>query len=225
MLQYDIGTMLVRTTITFFVLLVITRLLGRKQLSQLTFFNYITGITIGSIAAEIAGEAETVFLNGLVSIIWWSLLAILISYLGLKSPKWRVLSDGQPVIIIKEGKVLEHMLKKVQLNMDDVSMLLREQSVFSMEEVDVAVFEPHGKLSIRLKEHGVGRRLTPVYIPTEIIVDGKVIDNNLKEAGLSSGWLHRQLEAYRLAIPDVFYAEIQRDGSLYIDAYEDRMKE
>ncbi|WP_341457209.1 hypothetical protein [Oceanobacillus zhaokaii] len=101
------------------------RILGRKQLSQLTFFHYITGITIGSIAGEIAGKSHTSMLNGLTSIIRWSLLAIFISYLGLKFSKVRVIMDGEPVIIIKEGKILERELRNISTWMISVCCLER----------------------------------------------------------------------------------------------------
>src|SRR5699024_1285793 len=121
-----------------------TRLMCRKQLSQLTFFNYITGIALGSIAANIASETNVHFLNGVTSLIWWALLTILVAYIGVKSKRGRILIDGQPVIVIKQGKILENQLKDLQLNMDDLSMLLREQKVFSLADVENAVFEPNG---------------------------------------------------------------------------------
>ncbi len=91
--KVDFWEMILRTTLSFIVLLILARLLGKKQMSQLTFFNYITGITIGSIAADIAGETETPFFNGLISLVWWSALTVLIGYIGMKSGKARVLID------------------------------------------------------------------------------------------------------------------------------------
>jgi uncharacterized membrane protein YcaP (DUF421 family) len=229
----DFFEMILRATASFIVLLILTRLLGRKQLSQLTFFNYITGITIGSIAADIGGESETPFFNGLTSLIWWSFLTLLVSYLGLKFSRIRVLTDGQPVIVIKEGKILEEKLKKLRLNMDDLSMLLREQDVFSVQEVYHAVFEPNGKLSIILnpenqpitkKDQNIFT-VKPTYIPMELVVDGIVIEKNLKESGISLEWLKNQLMNFKVNLQDVFYLELQKDGSLYIDKRSDKIRE
>nr|WP_245975436.1 DUF421 domain-containing protein [Oceanobacillus chungangensis] len=202
-------------------------------MSQLTFFHYITGITIGSIAGEIAGKSHTTMLNGLTSIIWWSLLTILISYFGLKFSKVRVITDGEPVIIIKEGKILERELKKLHLNMDDLSMLLREKDVFSTTEVYHAVFEPNGKLSILLKQDYLPLTkkdlhvftFKPKYIPMELIVDGKVVEKNLREAGITEEWLDKQLILSGFNLEDIFYVELQQDGSLYIDKRDDNQKE
>ncbi|MBT2719241.1 DUF421 domain-containing protein [Bacillus sp. ISL-57] len=225
--------MILRATASIIVLLILTRLLGRKQLSQLTFFNYITGITIGSIAADIGGESETPFFNGLTSLVWWSFLTFLVGYLGLKSSKVRVIIDGEPIIVIKEGKIFEEELKKSRLNMDDLSMLLREQNVFSVQDVANATFEPNGKLSIMLKPENqpVTKKdqnvltVKPMYIPMELVVDGKVVEKNLKESGISKEWLKNQLINFKVNMKDVFYVELQKDGSLYIDKRGNDVKE
>lgn len=233
MIHVDYFEMIARSTASFLVLLLVARLLGRKQLSQLTFFNYITGITIGSIAADIAGESKTPFFEGLTSLIWWSVLTLLVGYIGLKSPRARVVMDGQPVIVMKDGKILEDTLGKHNLNMDDLSMLLREKNVFSTNEVDTAIFEPDGKLTVFLKSGN--QPLTkkdqdiitgkPTYFPTELIVDGNILYQNLKEVGISEEWLLNQLNYFQVKLQDAFYVELQENGTLYIDRRRDRLKE
>lgn len=188
--NWNFWEMILRATGAFFVLLIMTRLMGRKQLSQLTFFNYITGIALGSIAADIAGETKTHFLNGITSLIWWSILTILVGFIGMKSARARIATDGQAFIVIKKGKILEGELAKRRLNIDDLSMLLREQKVFSVKDVENAVFEPNGKLSIMLKEEKqpVTKKdqniftVAPTYIPMELISDGKVIEKKSKRS-------------------------------------------
>ncbi len=90
--------MILRTTLSFFILLILARILGKKQLGQLTFFHYITGITFGSIAAEIASQEETPFLDGIISLVWWSALTYLMTIITIKSKKARVLIDDKPTI-------------------------------------------------------------------------------------------------------------------------------
>ena len=138
--EINFWEMMLRTTISFIVLLFLARILGKKQLSQLTFFNYITGITIGSIAAEIASQHETPFIDGLVSLIWWSILTLLSSLISLKSSKLRGIIDGDPTIVIKNGELSVQALKTSKLHMDDLLMLLREKSVFSIQDVHYAIF-------------------------------------------------------------------------------------
>jgi uncharacterized membrane protein YcaP (DUF421 family) len=229
--DFNFFEIFLRTTITFLVFLLMARLMGKKQLSQLTFLHYTTGITLGSIAAEIASKTHISFWNGITSLIWWSILTIIISYIGLKSAKARVIIEGQPVVIIKRGNILEDELRKLRLNMDDLSMLLREQNVFSTADVENAIFEPNGKLSIMLKsnkkpvtkeEQGIFT-FRPKYIPTELLVDGKIVEKNLLEAGVSAEWLRNQLANSNLEIKDTFYVELQEDGTLYIDKRKDRI--
>ncbi|WP_077325833.1 DUF421 domain-containing protein [Virgibacillus siamensis] len=228
----DIAEMLVRTTVTFLILLLLTRLMGRKQLSQLTFFNYITGITIGSIAADLTSEASTPFFNGLTSLIWWAFLTILIGYIGLKQSKIRVITDGQPVIVIKNGKILENELKHMRLNMDDLIMLLREQNVLSPQDVDYATLEPNGKLAVILKTENQPATkqdtnsitVQPTYIPTKLVSDGHLIEKNVKNAGITKEWLKQQLQAMNIALEDVFYVEMKKDGTLFVDKRNDNMK-
>lgn len=218
--------MTLRTVISFVVLLILARFMGKKQVSQLTFFHYVTGITIGSIAANLAGESETPFLNGLYGMILWALLTIAANFLSFKSIKLRVLLDDKPMIVIQNGKILEDSLRKLRLSFNDLNMLLREQSIFSMKDVNYAIFETNGNLSVLLKsgeEPATKKDVQapappPKYIPTEIITNGKVEEKNMRELKLTDMWLTQQLEQQGIGRPEqVLYAEIQTDGSLYVN--------
>ncbi|SOC40163.1 YetF domain-containing protein [Ureibacillus acetophenoni] len=218
---------IIETVSTFFVLLIMTRLLGKKQLSHLTFFNYITGITIGSLAANMVLISTRDFFKELTTLIIWCLLSMIIAYIGLKSGKARVVLDGEPTILIKKGVIDKKSLSSTKLNIDDLTMLLRQKDVFSITEVDYAILEPNGTLSVLKKQQSQNVQkkdlnidlIMPTYIPTEIIVDGKIIADNLKELGLSNDWLNKQLEnAGVYSTKEVLYAEIQSDGQLYIQS-------
>lgn len=229
MKDLNIQDLLTRTTIVFFLLLLLTRLLGKKQLSQLTFFNYVTGITIGSICANIVSNTHRPYLDVLIELIWWCFLSELIGYLGLKIQLIRSAADGHPAIIIKNGKLLKKSLKMTRLKIEDLTMLLREKNVFSITEVDYAILENDGKLSV-LKKMGTQYVTkfdmsipisTNQLLPTQIIVDGRVISENLKEFNFDMNWLSMQLQQQNISnTKDVLYAEIQRDGSLVIEKYE-----
>ncbi|MDP4152523.1 MAG: DUF421 domain-containing protein [Bacillota bacterium] len=217
-----------RTVLIFFVLLFLARFLGKKQLSQLTYFNYITGITIGSIAANIISRTNQPFLDEFIGLASWCLLTDLISVLSLKSSKVRTLLDGEPAIIIKKGLINYKTLKISRLNLDDVSMMLREQNVFSITDIDYAILEPDGKLSILKKpevqlatKKDVKAELSSTaYLPSEIITDGKVVYKNLKELNLSENWLKNALSSQNVnSVDEVMYAEIQSDGTLYLQKY------
>lgn len=224
-MEFNFFEMIIRTTGAFFAILFLARFIGKKQISQLTFFHYVTGITFGSIAAEISAQVETPFWDGLVALIWWTVLTILISYLSLKSEKLRVLFDDKPTILIQNGTILPKNLKKARLSLDELSMLLREQSVFSVADVDYAVFETNGELSIMKKpameaatKQDVKASTTPTqYIPTQVINDGKVILPNLLNLNLTEDWLMKKLKKKNvMKVEDVFYAQVLENGSLYV---------
>lgn len=224
--EVNFWEMILRTTISFASLLFLARLLGKKQLSQLTFFHYITGITIGSIAAEIASQKETPFIDGLISLIWWSILTMLMSYISLKSSKARILFDDEPTILIKDGKLSVKSLKSTRMHMDDLLMMLREQSIFSIQDVHYAVLETNGELSVfkkpaqqeATKQDVKADVSLPVYMPTEIISDGKIVQKNLLELDLDEEWVMRKLRKQGIdSVEDIFYAQLQTNGSLYIN--------
>ncbi|WP_144510709.1 DUF421 domain-containing protein [Bacillus sp. FJAT-22090] len=227
--ELNFWEMLMRTTIAFAILLLLARILGKKQLSQLTFFHYITGISFGSIAAEIASQHETPFLDGIISLIWWTLLTWLLSYISLKSTKLRVLVDGEPTIIIKDGEISFKSLKSSRLHMDDVLMMLREQSIFSIQDVHYAVLETNGELSVYKKvslqeatKLDVKADVSlPAFMPSEIISDGKIVKKNLQELDLTEDWLMKKLRKHGVeSVDQVFYAQLQTNGSLYISLKE-----
>ena len=217
---------IMRTTLSFVVLLILARLLGKKQISQLTFFHYVTGITIGSIAAEIAAQHETPFVDGLIAMSWWAALTLLMSYIALKSRRARVILDDQPTIIMYEGRIVEEAMKKSRLHLNDLNMMLREQSIFSIKDVQYAILETNGNLSV-LKKAGQEAATKkdvnapapePKYIPTEIISEGKIEKKNLIELNLTEEWVYEQLKKQGIGkVEQVFYAEIQMDGSLHVD--------
>lgn len=217
---------ILKTTLAFLILLILARLLGKKQMSQITFFNYVTGITIGSLAANIISSNDNSLLDEIIGLTWWCTLTALLAYATLKSEKLRLLVDGQPVILIKNGIFQKESLKTTRISLENLSMMLREQNIFSIQEVDYAILEPNGKLSVLKKQSQLNLTkgdmkipiLNHIYLPYQIIIDSKIVYQNLNKFGLGIEWLEKQLKAQKIDnLDEVFYAEIQSDGSLYID--------
>ncbi|KMN36455.1 hypothetical protein BFM98_05420 [Lysinibacillus sp. AR18-8] len=217
--------MILRTTLSFFALLILARLLGKKQLGQLTFFHYITGITFGSIASEIASQEETPFLDGLISLVWWSALTYLMTVITIKSKKARVLIDDKPTIVIQKGLILESALQKNRLHLDELTMMLREQAIFSVQDVEYALLETNGKLSVLQKtseqvatKQDVKADVSPpTYLPTEVISDGQLITENIVELELTEDWVIKKLKKQNVhSVEEVYFAQVQTNGSLYI---------
>ncbi len=221
----NIFEMILRTTIAFTTILILARIIGKKQVSQFTFFHYVTGITFGSIAAEISSKADGVFVDGLIGLVWWTVLTLAVSYLTLHSTKARVLIDDKPMILIKNGVIMNQALKKSRLHTDELTMLLREQGIFSVDEVHYAIFETNGELSVIKKpahspatKPDVKADITiPPFVPTEIIANGKILSENLLELDLTEDWVMSKLRKKKIKnIEDVFYAQILENGSLYV---------
>lgn len=211
---------------TFVILFILTRFLGKKQISQLTFFDYITGITIGSIAANMSNRSGDPFLDDLISLVLWVLLTYISSVVSLKYPKARTALDGEPTILIKKGKIEEDALSSLKLSIDELTMQLRNKDIFSITDVEYAILEPNGELSVLKKAEkrtptkedlNVQTKPSP-YLLGEIITDGNLIEKNLKEFGADKRWLKDQLVANGIkTIEEVLYAEIQEDGTLFVE--------
>ncbi|MCL2286918.1 MAG: DUF421 domain-containing protein [Firmicutes bacterium] len=206
---------LLRVVMGFAILLLLVRIIGNKQLGQLNVFTYISGIVIGSMVADIILHSDIKFWRSMHGVALWVALAICVEFASLKSVKAREMLDGQPIILIKKGKIQFPALKKERLNIDDLTMMLRTNSVFSVADVDYAILEPNGDLSVLKKQEITPRQQK--YIPTTIIIEGKIIAKNLKELNLSDSWLDNALNRLNiLDKTDIMYAEILEDGQLHV---------
>ncbi|MDR0269946.1 DUF421 domain-containing protein [Paenibacillus sp.] len=220
-----------RTLLSFAILLLLTRLSGKKQLSQMTFFTYITGIALGNIAGDIIVHKDIPIYAGIIGMGLWTILTIFLEKMSLKSSLLRVIFDGEPAIVIQNGKIQTKAMASSKLNMDDLSMLLREKDIFSIREVDYAILEPHGQLSVLKKQENeyptkkdmkipIQKRL---YLPTELIVDGKTIEQNLKKLQFDHDWLDQQIKQQGVnSVQEIFFAELQSDGSVYLDKKQEQ---
>lgn len=158
----------------------------------------------------------------------WCLLTTILGYISLKSGKIRVILDGQPTIIIKHGKIDRKALKRTGVNIDDLTMMIRQYQTFSIAEIDYAILEPNGRLSVLKKTEYQGTQKSDLHInssslaflPIEVITDGKLLSKNLLEVGKSRNWLNKELSKANIEnVEDVFYAEIQSNGSLFIQKF------
>ena len=177
------------------------KLIGRKQVSQLDFLDYITGITIGSIGAELATDLENMW-KPLVAIAVYALITWLLSLMNLRCPQVRKYSNGTPTIVMDDGKLYRGNMKKAKLELSEFMVMCRQQGYFDLSAIQTAVFEYNGKLSILPVS---GRRpVTPEdmnlapeqeKIFTEVIMDGCILEENLKRMGRNADWLKKQLHA------------------------------
>lgn len=180
-------------------LFITTKLMGHKQVAQLDFFDYVSGITIGSIGAELATELEEP-LQPLIALVIYCLASLLLSLITHKLPKARKYINGTPTILLQNGKLYRKNLKKAKLDLSEFLLLCREQGYFDLGEIQTAVFEHNGKLSILPK--AASRPVTPTdlkitakatHIGTELIMDGRIMGENLSRCGHDEKWLGEKL--------------------------------
>ncbi|MEW6695900.1 MAG: YetF domain-containing protein [Bacillota bacterium] len=210
-------------------MLLITRMLGKEQLGELSVGDFVNAIAIGSIAAAMATDHKENVIYYIIGLIIFGTLTYLTNITGLKSRAARKLLEGEPTIIIHNGKILEKNMRKERYSMDNLAMQLREKSVFNIADVEFAVLETNGDLSILLKSDkqpltaGDIHVFTPYKgIASEVIVDGKLIQQNLQQNKLTMDWLNDRLRERGVKnIEEVAYASLDTSGNLFIDKYRD----
>lgn len=182
-------------------LFIIAKIMGHKQMAQLDFFDYITGITIGSMAAELATELETPW-KPLIAMMIYGGISVSLSIIANKSLKTRKFINGTPTIIINNGKLYRENMKKAKLDLSEFMVMCRQAGYFNINDIQTAIFEYNGNLTILPVSNK--RPLTPEdmqlappteEICTELIMDGRVLGENLKRMGLDENWLNKQLKS------------------------------
>ena len=183
------------------VLFIIAKIIGHKQMSQLDLFDYITGITIGSIAAELATNLDKPWWKPLISMVIYGIITVSLSIITEKFPKSRKYINGTPTIIMNNGKIYRSNLKKAKLELSEFLMMCRQEGYFNLTDIQTAIFECNGKLTVLpvslkrpLSPSDISLSPEPASIQTEVILDGRILDENLKRMGLDTIWLQRQLK-------------------------------
>lgn len=192
--------LLLTSCLSVFSLFVIAKIMGHKQISQLDFFDYITGITIGSIAAELATELEKPW-KPFVAMVIYGTVAVALSLLTSKLPRIRKYINGTPTIIMNGGKIYRKNLKKAKLDLSEFLMLCRQEGYFNLNDIQTAIFEYNGRLTVlpvstKRPMNPLDMNIIPEVetINTEVIMDGSVLDGNLKRLGLDKNWLKGELK-------------------------------
>lgn len=182
------------------ILFLIAKVIGHKQVAQLEFFDYITGITIGSIAAELATTLETPWWKPLIAMLVFGAVTVALSVITRKIARSRKYINGTPTIVMNDGKLYRENMKKAKLELSEFLLLCRQEGYFNLNDIQTAFFEYNGKLSILPKStkrpmNPDDMKLKPKseHIGTELIMDGRIMGDNLKRKGLSDDWLIKEL--------------------------------
>ena len=197
----EVLTVIIRSIISLTVLFAVTKLLGKKQVSQLSLFDYVIGISIGNFAAEITMNMETQFINGIVAMTVFGLIAFSVSIVTMKSITLRSFFMGTPTILIQKGKILGKNLKKVKFDVNDLLEECRSKDIFDIKEIEYALMESKGTLSILPKDEykqvtkkDMKLQIKKQDLVANVIIDKNIMINNLKNMNKDEKWLLQQLK-------------------------------
>ena len=225
-MTYDINEalqILFRSTISLITLFLIAKLLGKKQVSQLSLFDYVIGISIGNFAAEMTINLESNFLNGTIAVIYFGLIAYLVSILTMKSIRLRRYFMGTPTILIEDGKIIKSNLKKVKFDINDMLEECRGNGYFDVNEIAYAIMEANGKLSILPKsayqstiKKDLNIKDEKVGLCSNVIIDGKVMKKNLKNINKDEQWLKEELRKQNKKLEEVLLGTVDVNSNLVL---------
>lgn len=211
-------TLCLTTAGSFAILFLSAKIIGHKQIAQLDFFDYITGITIGSIAAEMATELEEPW-KPLLAMVIYGGITLSLSLISSRFPRSRKYLNGTPTILLDHGKLYYENMKKARLDLSEFLVLCRQQGYFDLTSIQTAIFEYNGKLTILPVT--AQRPVTPQDLDlnpdqeltfTELIMDGRILEDNLKRMGLDRTWLEKQLKQRHISTAkEVFLAVCDRN--------------
>lgn len=219
-------TLFMRTVLIYFVVFLLLRLMGKREVGKLSLFDLVISIMIAEIAVIVLEDLGKPLSDGLIPMISLVLIQIFIAYLTLKSRKIRLLFDGKPSLLIEKGKLNREEMNKQRYNLDDLMMQLRQSKITNVADVEFAVLEPSGKLSVVEKEPSSSTpadkpnaaKIRYEGLPLPLIMDGKAQDDNLEKLGKTRFWLKNQLQDKGIYdFKDVFFCSIDHRGRLFID--------
>lgn len=217
----DFIKIVLTSALSLIVLFIITKIMGYRQISEMSFFDYVIGITIGSIAAELATNIETEWWYGVVAMAVYGIVGFLISFSAQKSIKMRKFISGQPIVLIDKGKILRKNLNKARIEINDLLTSARGNGYFNLSDIDYAIMETTGKISFQ--PVALKRPLNPKdfnFAPQReglyynVVIDGRIMEKDLKNAKISETELKKQVKNNGAKIEDVILATADENKQL-----------
>lgn len=215
---------IIKDILIYVLALILSKLIGIKIISQMNFFDFIVGVSVGSMIAKIIINKDHVVFSGIVALITFALLTISTSYLNLKSYAARRIINAKTLILVENGCIIDKNLKRLRITINELMMKLREKDVFNLEDVQFAIMESNGQLSVLIKANK--KPITPYdmelkvkssSLVNDIIIDGKIVDKNLEISGIDKKWLQSELKKKSINnIEEIFYAGVDQNKKLII---------
>lgn len=230
----EVLSVIIRTILMLLALLIVTRILGRRTLSELTFYDFVIGLVIGNISATVITDTEFSLQDGAIILVVSTAWVLALNELSQKSITARKLIEAEPLIVLHNGKILEDHLKKRFYNVNDLLEMLRQQGIFDPQQVELALIEADGQLSVLKKQafqnptfqdlnlSSKPKTQTSVLTGKELIINGKIIEHNLEKSGLTITELKNLLSSTGMTdLTAITVAMITPEGKLYVDYKQD----
>ena len=219
----EVGIVIYRGLISLVALFLVTKMLGKKQVSQLSLFDYVIGISIGNFAAEMTVNIDTNEVNGIVAVLVFGIVAYIVSIITMKSITLRKFFMGKPTLIIEDGKLLMEGLKKVKFDINDLLEECRGKGYFDISQIAYAVMEVNGQLSILPKSEYANPTLKDLNIKGEkpslcanVIIDGNIMNNILENMNKDEKWLMHELKIKGIDLSNVLLATLDENEKLMV---------
>lgn len=219
------------SVLSFFLLLLLTRVMGKKNLARITPFRFVCYMVAAVIAAAISLNQITHLAFGLIALGVWVLLPIALDYLSLKSKWVHEMVNGKETVLIKHGKILEENLLQTRLSGEELLRELRAKNAFNVADVEFAVMEDTGDINVFMKSdkqpvsaHDLGIKTAPLTEPQTVILDGNILSEPLASLGFNTEWIGTQLETIGVSLDNVFIGQVDSSGDLYLDLFDDTIQ-
>lgn len=212
----------VTALLSLFILFIITKAIGNRTIASMSMYDYINSIAIGSIAAQLAIATDKKVWHNVIAMIVYGLFTYICCIGTEKSKKMRNLLEGHPIVLIEKGKIYEKNFAKAHLDMDEFLTMLRPLGYFDLSKIDTAVFETNGQLSVipiasekQVTASDLGIHPKQEGIVANIMMDGKVLNDNLKRMGKDENWLIKQIAKYKInKVEDIFLATLDEEDRI-----------
>src|SRR5699024_9586557 len=226
----DWGFVILKSFILITTLFFITKWPGYRQLPQLTKSQFISGVVLGGIVAIHTSTMTYTFTFGIIAMAIWFIIPLVVDYISLKSKVFRDYVQCKSTILIQNGKIMEDNLKKEGFNADYLLENLRYKDIFNASDVEFALLEPSGTVNVLPKKDSLpptakdlNLKLAPSKESQTVIIDGKVMLESLANLSLNPTWLETELEKMNVSIENVFLGQVDSDGQLTVDLYDDKL--
>ena len=214
---------LIRSFFLYLTLIIVIRLMGKRQLGQMEASEFVVTMLVADLAAVPMQDLGIPLLSGLIPILTVLFMELILSALSYYSITVRTLFCGRPVILMENGKIIQENLKKTRITPDELTELLREQNILDLETVKYAILEANGQLSALLNANeqpltpkNMGIELQEISLPVTIISGGKLLKENLKISGRNEKWLQKVLKKYSCSVENVYLLTVEPSGKIYL---------